>query len=75
MASSWKTIKFQEMACAYNTDFDCEFLAILHKDHSYGTGIVSIGDGFAERTAVMELRDIFPKCTCRFYLYTSPCNL
>ncbi|KAF4684761.1 hypothetical protein FOZ60_007361 [Perkinsus olseni] len=60
MASSWKTIKFQEMACAYNTDFDC---------------IVSIGDGFAERTAVMELRDIFPKCTCKAVRFMTQPNI
>uniref|UniRef100_A0A7S3UME8 Uncharacterized protein n=2 Tax=Oxyrrhis marina TaxID=2969 RepID=A0A7S3UME8_OXYMA len=60
MASSWKTVKFQEMACAYNTDFDC---------------IVSIGDGFAERTAVMELRDIFPKCTCKAVRFITQPNI
>ncbi|EER07534.1 conserved hypothetical protein [Perkinsus marinus ATCC 50983] len=60
MASSWKTFKFQEMACAYKMDFDC---------------IVSIGDGFAERTAVMELRDIFPMCTCKAVRFMTQPNI
>lgn len=68
MASSWKTFKFQEMACAYKMDFDCE-PHVSHRTHySLYSGIVSIGDGFAERTAVMELRDIFPMCTCKLLL-------